>query len=651
MKQLLLISFFFCFHFAFAQVNDDCVNATRLCSGQAVRSNNIAGTVVCNGEDGPCTGAGKFCFGVNNTVWFKFTTNQNGGSASVNISNINSTNGDDTLQMAIISAASACDASTYTLLACRNTIDGNYTLPVSGLAPNTTYYVVIDGKGSSPPAGEAYFNILINGAAVKNIVTMTATDPTTCTSSDGSIKVVAPSGSTYSLNAGPYQGNGNFTALGPGSYHVSVIQSTGCDTSFTVKLTSPIITDADYTTTPSGCTTATGTISIINVVGGSAPYVYELNGTSQTSNTFVNLPIGTYNVKVSDASDPNCYYTVNTIIVGPDDPYTSFTTTNSDCSTSNGSLIATTVGSAAPYSYQLSPVAGVQAGNTFTALPSGTYQLTTVAANGCSSVLTAVISEKNPVTSIEVSASDVDCAGSASGSATVTSVSGGTAPYQYAIDGGSYQAGTTFSGISSGSHSIKVKDAKGCTYETEFAVNATTTITCNAGENMMVYPLTDMPMSGTASAGTPTWSPTVGLSDPNSFTPVVNLDNHTSSLQVIPYIMTVTTASGCTCSDTVIVSVVPSILPVTNTFTPNSDGLNDTWEIPRIEYYDSCVVDVFTRWGQRVFHSEGYEVGDEWDGTYLGLPVPPATYYFLINLNTKIPGFQDIYGGRVTIIR
>jgi len=50
-------------------------------------------------------------------------------------------------------------------------------------------------------------------------------------------------------------------------------------------------------------------------------------------------------------------------------------------------------------------------------------------------------------------------------------------------------------------------------------------------------------------------------------------------------------------------------------FSPNGDGINDTWNINTLSFqYPDCTVDVFNRYGQQLFHSEGYS--KPWDGTY-----------------------------------
>jgi gliding motility-associated-like protein len=69
---------------------------------------------------------------------------------------------------------------------------------------------------------------------------------------------------------------------------------------------------------------------------------------------------------------------------------------------------------------------------------------------------------------------------------------------------------------------------------------------------------------------------------------------------------------------------------IPNTFTPNGDGVNDTWNIKYLNAYSNCSVNIFTRWGKNVFSSVGY--GTPWDGTYSGKPLPMGTYYYVINL-------------------
>lgn len=93
-------------------------------------------------------------------------------------------------------------------------------------------------------------------------------------------------------------------------------------------------------------------------------------------------------------------------------------------------------------------------------------------------------------------------------------------------------------------------------------------------------------------------------------------------------------------------TVLPPLqnLVVPNTFTPNGDGVNDTWNIKYLDAYSDCTVMVFTRYGQKVYSSVGYAIA--WDGTYSGKILPTGTYYYIIDLKNNSP----LLSGFVTII-
>jgi gliding motility-associated-like protein len=98
--------------------------------------------------------------------------------------------------------------------------------------------------------------------------------------------------------------------------------------------------------------------------------------------------------------------------------------------------------------------------------------------------------------------------------------------------------------------------------------------------------------------------------------------------------------------------IVMTILPppsihITNTFTPNNDGVNDVWDVPDLAYFPDCVVNIYNRYGALVFQSKGYSKA--WDGTYKGRQLPVATYYYIINLNSVYNTTR--YSGSITIIR
>jgi gliding motility-associated-like protein len=72
-------------------------------------------------------------------------------------------------------------------------------------------------------------------------------------------------------------------------------------------------------------------------------------------------------------------------------------------------------------------------------------------------------------------------------------------------------------------------------------------------------------------------------------------------------------------------------ITIPNTFTPNRDGVNDTWEVKNLKDYQNCTVLIFDRYGGQVYSSKGYPTA--WDGTIGGRRLPTGTYYYIINLN------------------
>lgn len=138
------------------------------------------------------------------------------------------------------------------------------------------------------------------------------------------------------------------------------------------------------------------------------------------------------------------------------------------------------------------------------------------------------------------------------------------------------------------------------------------------------------------------WSPAEGL-------------NTTSGISVIStpsapitYTVTGTTAEGCISTADVFVKLALPINPMSG-FTPNDDSVNDLWDIVNAVDYPNILVEVFNRYGQKVFSSKGYSDDQRWDGNYKGKPLPVGTYYFVIVLNDSF-GTKPITGP-VTIVR
>jgi gliding motility-associated-like protein len=99
------------------------------------------------------------------------------------------------------------------------------------------------------------------------------------------------------------------------------------------------------------------------------------------------------------------------------------------------------------------------------------------------------------------------------------------------------------------------------------------------------------------------------------------------------YSLYVTSNIGCgTSTDEVFVRVYDKIL-IPNAFSPNGDGINDSWIIEPLDLFDESVTQVYNRYGQVVHKSSGYS--KPWDGMSNGKPVPAGSYYYVIDLRTN----------------
>lgn len=144
-------------------------------------------------------------------------------------------------------------------------------------------------------------------------------------------------------------------------------------------------------------------------------------------------------------------------------------------------------------------------------------------------------------------------------------------------------------------------------------------------------------LSAVGEALTYKWLPSEGLSRDDVLNPEITLNND------ITYRLTVTSGA---CSVVSMVNVkVHRQLIIPNTFTPNGDGINDTWNIDLLQSFPDCVITIVNRNGARVFSSIGYT--SAWNGTMNGSVLPAGTYYYTIDLKDG----SKPYSGYITLLR
>ena len=108
-------------------------------------------------------------------------------------------------------------------------------------------------------------------------------------------------------------------------------------------------------------------------------------------------------------------------------------------------------------------------------------------------------------------------------------------------------------------------------------------------------------------------------------------------------VLVITDSNGCVSQKQLGTYVVlnPRLF-IPNVFTPNFDGIEDTY---RIIYSGSEAVktQIYDRWGKKVYEGEGAE--NEWDGFYNGNWVPEGVYFYDIQIGS------EHYKGNITLLR
>ncbi|MBC7487245.1 MAG: gliding motility-associated C-terminal domain-containing protein [Cytophagaceae bacterium] len=360
--------------------------------------------------------------------------------------------------------------------------NGATTQNVSGLSAGAYSVIVTDANGCPQ-----VFNFTIN-QPLPITVTSSTTNVSCNGGSNGAINLTTVSGGTA-----PYTflwSNGattqNISGLTAGAYSVTVTDVNGCPQVFNFNITQPApITTTSATTNVTCNGGSNGTISLTTISGGTAPYTFLWSNGATTPNVS-GLAAGAYAVTVTDAN--GCPQVFNFNITQPLPIAITSSITNVTCNSgNNGAITLTTVsGGTGPYTFLWSNGATTQ---NITGLTAGAYSVTVTDANGCLQVFNFNISQPAAIT-VTSSITNVTCNGGSNGAITLTSVSGGTAPYTFLWSNGATTQ--NISGLSAGAYSVNITDANGCPQVFNFnitepaVISITSTITnisCNGGSN------------------------------------------------------------------------------------------------------------------------------------------------------------------------
>ena len=344
------------------------------------------------------------------------------------------------------------------------------------------------------------------------------------------------------------------TGLTEGTYSVQITDSKNCQVTQTATVTKvdPIGFGSFSATTPS-CLQQNGSITL-TITGGTAPYYYSASTgdvliSYSQEYTISNLTAGQYNFLVTDAGF--CTLNAGTTLETPQGiSSVSVNGVNSTCSSTDGSIQITVIGGTLPYTYTLvlpdgstSAITNSQTSIIYPSLSTGTYTVAVADSSGCYYMQEVTIITENKFT-ISTNVVGTSC-NQLNGQITVTRTTGGTEPFDFALDGVTSFIDTnltavTFSNVASGQHLITVTDATGCTQ------TATVFVTPSQQLDYSLYSTS----CGGGSEGTITAFITSGT-PPFTYQWSNNVTSNPQQIQVSgltagTYSVVITDASGCT---------------------------------------------------------------------------------------------------------
>lgn len=373
---------------------------------------------------------------------------------------------DDDLPIYIYSIPAFNLSNTTTTAACTN---GTATVSVAGgtATPPLSYHWS-NGATSAVISGLAMgsYSVMVTDALgctassypyVDQSITISApTTPTpaTCLNSDGAIIAFGAGGvPPYSYIWSNGATTQSQTGIPSGSYGVTVTDANGCIGSGSgyVGASTPIT--ATYSATPSQCTVADGTATLV-LAGGTTPYAITWYTTPvQTAVTATSLAPGDYPFHVTDAV--GCVRNGAVHVPPVSIISATYSTTPALCTLSTGGMTAFPAGGVAPYTYSWSTGATT---SSISGVPGGYYSVTITDAMSCHISKLWEVPVNSPI-SLGVSMTPATCIFNNDGSLHATPT-GGTAPYLYSWTSGATTA--TAPGLHYGPYWVTVSDAMGC---------------------------------------------------------------------------------------------------------------------------------------------------------------------------------------------
>jgi len=485
-------------------------------------------------------------------------------------------------------------------------------------------------------------------------------NPATCNTKNGSVTGITISSSstiTYTWKNEKQEIVGTTADLlniAAGTYTLEAKDVTACAALISVtipELNGISLNEANASITSSSCSDANGSITGILIAGATTlEWRDENNKVVGTSADLKNVLAGKYQLFASNSSctKTSAIYTLTQL---PSMPYNiQSTIIDAECNQKNGSISLLITGiQPAKIKWVNSSNIIVGADYQITGLLAGSYDLFLTDGNNCEAFYKKYILISNNGAIINRSAEKVtnDQCGQLKGSIRGPELSSGKLPYFYEwkdVQGKVLGNSTVLENIGAGTYSLIVGDATVCARQTIVYELKNDT-------RSIVAPIVkDVTVCSPGNVIIEVSKPEKGIFTLYAAEGSIIIQNETG-------VFSTTVASSlsffvdyrlgnCSSEKTEVkVSVSDFDLQITNTITPNGDGINDQWLIPELKNYPNARVEIYNRYGQPIFKSLGYKV--PFDGRREGTPLGSGTYYYVIDLRSGC----TLRKGSLTILR
>lgn len=456
-----------------------------------------------------------------------------------------------------------------------------------------------------------------------------------CLQNNGSI-TIDPYDPSYTYTWSPAVSTTNTASnLAQGSYTITIEQGF-CSLDTTIILQNPVPFESFFQIQQTTCGEDNGLIIIDNTPNSSV-FTYTWTPAISTTNSAANLSPGAYQVSISDNT---CAFDTTITILPSSGLTCTATIYNSKCEKLNGA-IGLDVFPLGNYTYTWQN--NISTSDSAFNLEAGSYYV--FFTDGvCSGDTTIIIETTYPPTDLLANISATDC-NSNTGQIDVFSVTGGTSPYTYSIDGVSYTSNQIFDSLPAGSFNISIIDNYNCYYQ-EFI-----TVPVLAGPSLIQVGLTNpncglengaLVINGTI-GGTSPYEYSVNGTSIQALNPIQDLGSGNYDLSVID-------ANGCSHSqvESLIMTAGESSIIIPNVLTANNDQTNDIWKVTAIcvESID-CII--FNRWGNEIHRFT--DVNGGWNGkTSDDIEAIDGIYFYKLTAN-YFGGGSEVFHGHITLIR